>query len=198
MVYISLNNIKKGESNSGNKHDEVKAEYNIFNTNNGEKLLQIDTMGSSSRKIQGKVSQSMQLDNGVIKKIYNEINFNRNKGLNKFNIEETRKLSRNALVYINKFIKYKGFVYDIKDLNNFTLSLKTKSFVILARISGTGKSELVKLFDNDIGANSKNGKYNIISVKSDWNNSSELFSYKNINAEIKVMSLINHISDLIL
>lgn len=84
---------------------------------------------------------------------------------------------------IQKYINSKGFIYNNKDLNNFYLSLKTKPFVILAGISGTGKSKLVKLFANAIGANSENGQYNIISVKPDWNDSTELFGYKNINDE---------------
>lgn len=183
MAYISLNNIKKGDRNSGIKHGEVRAEYNIFDTKDGEKLLQIDTMGSANRQIQGKVSQSIQIDNEVLKKIYNEINLNKNKVANKFYIEKTRNLSRDALECVNKFIKYRGFIYNNKDLNNFYLSLKTKPFVILAGISGTGKSKLVKLFANAIGATSENGQYNIISVKPDWNDSTELFGYKNINDE---------------
>ncbi|MBU3109484.1 McrB family protein [Clostridium gasigenes] len=84
---------------------------------------------------------------------------------------------------IQKYINSKGFIYKNKDLNNFYISLKTKPFVILAGISGTGKSKLVKLFASAIGATSENGQYNIISVKPDWNDSTELFGYKNINDE---------------
>lgn len=84
---------------------------------------------------------------------------------------------------IHKYINSKGFIYNDKDLNNFYLSLKTKPFVILAGVSGTGKSKLIKLFANAIGANSENGQYNVISVKPDWNDSTELFGYKNINDE---------------
>lgn len=82
---------------------------------------------------------------------------------------------------IQKYINSKGFIYNDKDLNNFYISLKTKPFVILAGVSGTGKSKLVKLFANAIGATSENEQYNIISVKPDWNDSTELFGYKNIN-----------------
>lgn len=61
------------DRNSGSKHGEVRVEYNIFNTKDGEKLLQIDTMESASRKIQDKVSQSIQIDNEVLKKQWIEI-----------------------------------------------------------------------------------------------------------------------------
>lgn len=79
---------------------------------------------------------------------------------------------------IYRYIKSKGFIYSYEDLCNFYLSLKTKPFLILAGISGTGKSKLVRLFAETIGAH-----YSLISVKPDWNDSTELFGYKNINNE---------------
>ncbi|MGL5479976.1 MAG: McrB family protein [Clostridium sp.] len=77
---------------------------------------------------------------------------------------------------IFKKISGQGFNYSKDSLKNFYLSLKSKPFVILAGISGTGKSKLVKLFAKAIGA-----KYNLISVKPDWNDSTDLLGYKNLN-----------------
>lgn len=82
---------------------------------------------------------------------------------------------------IDKIIRAKGYIFSYEELSNFYLSLKTKPFLILAGISGTGKSKLVKLFAEAVGATSSNGQYNVISVKPDWNDSTELFGYKNIN-----------------
>jgi energy-coupling factor transporter ATP-binding protein EcfA2 len=82
------------------------------------------------------------------------------------------------LVDITKYITKKGYMYSFKSLSNFYLSLKTKPFVILAGISGTGKSKLVKLFAEAINAN-----YTLIPVKPDWNDSTELLGYKNIKDE---------------
>ena len=91
--------------------------------------------------------------------------------------EDNSKLSMKGVIEnIQKYINSKGFIYSYEELSNFYLSLKTKPFVILAGISGTGKSKLVKLFSEAI-----NGKYNLISVKPDWNDSTELLGYKNIN-----------------
>jgi len=84
---------------------------------------------------------------------------------------------------IRQYVLSRSFIYHYNDLANFYLSLKTKPFAILAGISGTGKSKLVKLFASAVGATSENGRYNIISVKPDWNDSTELFGYKNINDE---------------
>lgn len=79
---------------------------------------------------------------------------------------------------VYRYIKSKGFIYTYEDLCNFYLSLKTKPFLILAGISGTGKSKLVRLFAEAVDA-----RYSLISVKPDWNDSTELFGYKNINDE---------------
>ncbi|MFT5874833.1 MAG: energy-coupling factor transporter ATP-binding protein EcfA2 [Clostridium sp.] len=84
---------------------------------------------------------------------------------------------------IRQYVLSKSFIYNYNDLSNFYLSLKTKPFAILAGISGTGKSKLVKLFARAVGATPENGQYNIINVKPDWNDSTELFGYKNINDE---------------
>ncbi|NLY86705.1 MAG: AAA domain-containing protein, partial [Tissierellia bacterium] len=76
---------------------------------------------------------------------------------------------------------FRGFIYTYEDICNFYLCLKTKPFLILAGISGTGKSKLVKLFSEAINANNDNNRYRIISVKPDWTDSTELFGYKNIS-----------------
>ena len=83
-----------------------------------------------------------------------------------------------VLKRINQYINGNGYIYSYEELSNFYLSLKTKPFVILAGISGTGKSKLVRLF-----AESINAKFKSIPVKPDWNDSTELLGYKNIKDE---------------
>lgn len=69
---------------------------------------------------------------------------------------------------------------------NYCLSIKTKPFVILAGLSGSGKSRLVRslayLFDNIIAdiAERKHPPTNfqLIKVKPNWHDSSELFGYE--------------------
>lgn len=50
------------------------------------------------------------------------------------------------LSQIRAFIQNRGFSYPDRLIENFYLSMKTKPFVILAGISGTGKTKLVELF----------------------------------------------------
>lgn len=83
--------------------------------------------------------------------------------------------------HISKYIESKGFIFDDEDIANLYLSMKTKPFVLMAGISGTGKSKLIQLFANAIGANSENGRFRLISVKPDWNDGTELFGYIDIN-----------------
>ena len=77
-----------------------------------------------------------------------------------------------------KYICNFGYKYTKEQLSNLYLSLKTKPFVILAGISGTGKSKIVRLFADSIGAN-----YHLISVRPDWNDGSDLLGYKNLKDE---------------
>ncbi|MCT8977899.1 AAA family ATPase [Clostridium sp. CX1] len=95
-----------------------------------------------------------------------------------------RELSHSDIIkHIHKYIISKGYIFSPDSIKNFHLSLKTKPFVILAGISGTGKSKIVRLFAEAIGATTNNGRFKMISVKPDWNDSTELFGYKNINDE---------------
>lgn len=77
---------------------------------------------------------------------------------------------------IKKYIASKGFSYNDGLVENFYLSLKSKPFVILAGISGTGKTRLVKLFAEAIGA-----EYKLIPVNPDWSDSSDLFGHVDLN-----------------
>jgi len=51
------------------RHEEVKCTYSVVIDHKGEKLLQLDTYGSSGRKIPGKKSQSIQLNSEAIKQL---------------------------------------------------------------------------------------------------------------------------------
>lgn len=101
-------------------------------------------------------------------------------------VSEIKESEENAMEYketvehITKYILSQGFKYDEKDITNFYLSLKSKPFVLLAGISGTGKSKLVQLFAEAVGATSENGRYNIIPVRPDWSDPSDLLGYRDI------------------
>lgn len=79
---------------------------------------------------------------------------------------------------IKAYIASKGFSYDGSLIENFYLSLKTKPFVILAGTSGTGKTKLVRLFAEAIGA-----EYQLVPVRPDWSDSSDLFGHVDLNGK---------------
>jgi len=84
---------------------------------------------------------------------------------------------------IKEYIEAKGFSYQDGLIENFYLSLKSKPFVILAGTSGTGKTRLVKLFAEAVGANTSNGRYKMVSVRPDWSDSSDLFGHVDLNGK---------------
>lgn len=84
---------------------------------------------------------------------------------------------------IKNYIEAKGFSYEDGLIENFYLSLKSKPFVILAGTSGTGKTRLVKLFAEAVGANTSNGRYKMVSVRPDWSDSSDLFGHVDLNGK---------------
>lgn len=84
--------------------------------------------------------------------------------------------AKSALEQIKQYIASKGFSYTEGMIENFYLSLKSKPFVILAGTSGTGKTRLVKLFAEAIGA-----EYKLVSVRPDWSDGSDLFGHYDLN-----------------
>ncbi|MGB9803288.1 McrB family protein [Desulfofundulus sp.] len=92
---------------------------------------------------------------------------------------------RDAIHCIYEYIKARGFFFEEDLLFNFFLSLKTKPFVILAGISGTGKTKLIELFAEAVGATSDNGRFELIPVRPDWNDSSDLLGYRNLEGRFQ-------------
>ena len=89
------------------------------------------------------------------------------------------------ILRISNFIYNRGYIFDISFIKNFYLSLKTKPFVILAGISGTGKSKLVRLFAEAVGATEENGQFALIPVKPDWSDSSDLLGHHGLDGKFK-------------
>ena len=88
---------------------------------------------------------------------------------------------KEAIRQIKDYIAAKGFSYPNGLVENFFLSLKSKPFVILAGTSGTGKTRLVQLFAEAIGA-----EYLLVSVRPDWSDGSDLFGHNDLNGNFNL------------
>ncbi len=90
---------------------------------------------------------------------------------------------KKELEIIKSYISSQGFTFDDGLIENYYLCLKSKPFVILAGISGTGKTRLVRLFAEAIGATTQNGRYKLVPVRPDWSDSSDLFGHVDLNGK---------------
>ncbi|AJE50922.1 MrcB family domain-containing protein [Paenibacillus polymyxa] len=86
---------------------------------------------------------------------------------------------------IKAYIEQRGFHYPTGLIENLYLSLKTKPFVILAGVSGTGKTKLVKLFAEALGATGSNHQFTLIPVRPDWSDPSDLLGYKDLSGAFR-------------
>ncbi len=83
------------------------------------------------------------------------------------------------------YLKAKGFQFDEKQVAAFYASLKTKGFVILSGLSGTGKTKLAQLFAELLcpkcgeGKQDKECTHLFLSVRPDWRDSKALLGYYN-------------------
>ncbi|WP_339226031.1 DUF3578 domain-containing protein [Oceanobacillus sp. FSL K6-2867] len=101
--------------------------------------------------------------------------------------EETNKsLSlKDTVDHVYRYIKGKGFYFEKTEIINLILSLKTKPFVILSGISGTGKTKIVQWLAEAIGATEDNNQFTLIPVRPDWNDGSDLLGYTDIKGDFK-------------
>ena len=98
--------------------------------------------------------------------------------------------TKKAISKIKSYIAAKGYTYNDGLIENFYLSLKSKPFVILAGTSGTGKTRLVKLFAEAIGA-----EYKMVAVRPDWSDSSDLFGHVDLNGNYIPGVILDYISE---
>ncbi|MCB0844804.1 MAG: AAA family ATPase [Bacteroidetes bacterium] len=99
---------------------------------------------------------------------------------------QTQHHPRAILGQIHEYISGNGFFFTKQEIGNFFLSLKTKPFVILAGISGTGKTQLPRQFAAAIGA-----KANccLIPVRPDWTDNTDLIGYTDLRGNFRTQAL---------
>src|SRR6266511_2465180 len=81
-----------------------------------------------------------------------------------------------AVLALIDFIGGRGFIFEPWQIAAFVTAVRTKPFVILAGISGTGKSKLASLIAQGTGS-----ELTLVPVRPDWTDSSDLLGYYRIN-----------------
>lgn len=82
---------------------------------------------------------------------------------------------------LKEFYKNQHFHYSDEILFNLYNSLKTKPFIILSGVSGSGKSKIIDLFAEYFSKElSYEENYELVPVKPNWTDSRALFGYHNI------------------
>lgn len=92
-----------------------------------------------------------------------------------------------VITHIHKYVTNKGFNYKYEEIANFYLALRVKPFVILAGISGTGKTQLPRKFASAIGMTKE--QVIQIPVRPDWTDGSDLLGYIGLDENFKPKDL---------
>ncbi len=77
---------------------------------------------------------------------------------------------------VKSYIAERGFCYEQGMIENLYLCLKAKPLLLLTGIRGSGKTRLVRLFAEAIGASCR-----MVSVRPDWSDPSDLLGYTDLN-----------------
>jgi 5-methylcytosine-specific restriction endonuclease McrBC GTP-binding regulatory subunit McrB len=84
---------------------------------------------------------------------------------------------KTLLEYIKQYITARGYYFDDETLANYHICLKTRPFVILAGLSGTGKSKLSQLYAEALGHKQR---YLRLPVRPNWNDDRSLLGHLNV------------------
>jgi hypothetical protein len=79
-----------------------------------------------------------------------------------------------------KAIDLTGFIFQPWQIASYVTALRTKSFVILAGVTGTGKSKLPQLVAEATGAEAV-----LIPVRPDWTDSSDVLGYQDLQSHFR-------------
>ena len=85
------------------------------------------------------------------------------------------------LAAIEEYVLGQGFTFPAYRLRSYYVALKTKPFVILSGVSGTGKTRLAETFAEVLTGHNPR-QFRLLPVRPDWNDSAPLFGYHNVLA----------------
>lgn len=182
---------------------QIEALYVPFTFDKADRLLLLDSKGGDYEVILPEVTKVVGFEKGGLilerEKVYNKsvpiemIRGILNRPL-KADVTQLTQAEFDAIVaemrgvmlkenelldYIKRYVSAKGYYFDDETLYNYHICLKTRPFVILAGLSGTGKSKLSQLYAEAIGHTIQNKRYLRLAVRPNWNDDRYLLGYLN-------------------
>lgn len=112
---------------------------------------------------------------------------NDKKEIEKVALKELPMANKRIVAHVHQYIASVGFQYQYEEIANFYLALKAKPFVILAGISGTGKTQLPRKFAEAIGMSKE--QVIQVPVRPDWTDGSDLLGYTGLDGQFKPKDL---------
>ena len=85
-----------------------------------------------------------------------------------------RMAEQDVLAHLKRYIAARGYYFDDETLFNYHICLKTRPLVILAGLSGTGKSKLSQLYAEALG---HKPRFLRVAVRPNWNDDHFLLGY---------------------
>ncbi len=85
-----------------------------------------------------------------------------------------------ALEALLRYVAARGFVYEPWQVAAYVAALRTKPFVILAGVTGTGKSKLPALVEEATG-----GRSRLVPVRPDWTDSADVLGYLDLQSRFR-------------
>lgn len=162
-------------------------EFSLFKTSDPVLVEEINNKYFYVREFKDKDEKGNRMYSSALKyyrKFTQSLNEQNGKNYIYIKDKDMEYLTFNKIVqHIHTYITSKGFLYTKEEITNLFLSLKSKPFVILSGISGTGKTKMVQWFAESVGANEDNGQFMLIPLRPDWNDGSDLLGYKDIKGD---------------
>lgn len=85
-----------------------------------------------------------------------------------------------AMVNLQQYLGASGFLYQPWQVAAYVTALRTKPFVILAGVTGIGKSQLPRLVETATG-----GTHTLIPVRPDWTDSTDVLGYVDLQQRFR-------------
>jgi len=105
-----------------------------------------------------------------------------------YDVQKGGFIRRSTNEYLYDYFQNQGFFFSREILTRYFLSLKTKPFVILTGISGTGKTKIAQVFaeymcQDEKTPEERERRYVFVPVRPDWMDNRGLLGYFNLLAE---------------